>query len=169
MTTPRANGSGTVRRSSECSGTKTSRNVGGGVAGSSGAAGSAGVATLCGWVGACTAASVETASSSSDTVSGSRVPGRYGSGSGSASQDVRRLDVAVDDTLRVRVGEPAQDVAADGERVVERQRPHALEARVERLAVDVLRGQPRHDVVLVSDVVEGDDVRVLHRPAQLRL
>src|SRR5262249_40276484 len=76
-------------------------------------------------------------------------------------QDVRRLQVAVDDPLPVRLGDRARDLLED---VAEHRRlelTRTLEPLVERLAADVLH----HDVARLpgahTERVDRDDVRVV--------
>jgi hypothetical protein len=53
-------------------------------------------------------------------------------------EDVRRLDVAMDDAFRMRVCESAKQIARDGDGLGQRKRTRAAQAREERLAVDEL-------------------------------
>jgi hypothetical protein len=80
-------------------------------------------------------------------------------------QDVLRLDVAVDDALRVRPLERAGQLLGDSQRVVHRQVHLAREARAERLALDARHGEPRERRPIRAGehprVEERHDVRVL--------
>jgi hypothetical protein len=75
-------------------------------------------------------------------------------------QDVLRLDVAVDDAVRVRLAERVGDLARDAQRLVDRKLALAVELVAQRLAGDV-----RHHVVQqpvgLPRVEEWQDVRVL--------
>src|SRR2546423_343230 len=75
-------------------------------------------------------------------------------------QNIFRLDVAVDDSLRVRVRQPIRGLAADLYRRVDWQLPFAIYSDSQSLAADV-----RHQIVEqrldVTRIVEGEDVRVL--------
>ena len=55
-----------------------------------------------------------------------------------AEQDVLRLDVAVDEAVVVREGQPVRDVERELERAPQRQRPGADDQILQVLAVDVL-------------------------------
>ena len=84
-------------------------------------------------------------------------------------EDVGRLDVAMDDSLRVRVRQAAQQIGGDAESLVERERARAAKSGQQSLAVDVLGGQERHEIAVVADFVQRDHVRMLHGAAQLGL
>ena len=74
-------------------------------------------------------------------------------------QDVLRLDVAVDDSLLVRVLERRGDLICDPQRVGQRELPLAFETLVDRLA-----GDERHHVIemplVLAEVVDREDVGV---------
>ena len=74
---------------------------------------------------------------------------------------LRRLEIAMDDALAMRLVERVGDLGGDLQRLVERKRPF-LEARGQRLAVEM-----RHDEVVravdVPDVVDAADVRMVQR------
>ena len=74
-------------------------------------------------------------------------------------QNVLRLDVAVDDTVRVCAGERARDRGPDLGNVPERKRALTGNALLERLALDVLEDDELAAVLLAA-VKHGDDVRV---------
>ena len=76
-------------------------------------------------------------------------------------EDVRRLDVAVDDAGRVRGVERVGDL--DG--IVEEQRPSAAACRdapAQRRAVEHLHDEERQ-VAVLADVIERADVRMVER------
>lgn len=75
----------------------------------------------------------------------------------------------MDDALAVRVGQGAEDVRGDAQRLVERQRARLLQPRLQRLALDVLGGQEGDDVLFVARLEERDEVRMMQRREQLRL
>ena len=75
-------------------------------------------------------------------------------------EDVLRLDVAVDDAARVRGAERAGDLDRVGDRLVDRQAPHAADPLLERLALDVLEDDVG-PAVLLARVDHADDVRVV--------
>ena len=86
--------------------------------------------------------------------------------------DVRGLDVAVDHAARVGVGDrlehaeedldpPLEAEARVGERVAGGE---LLDDRLERLALDVLHHEEVLPLFVDADVVNRDDVRVLHAP-----
>src|SRR5205085_5397574 len=87
-------------------------------------------------------------------------------------QNVRRLEVAMDDPARVRLAEAARDLTPDDERVTHVEETVALQARGERLAREVLH---RDEELLdgaafdLPIVVERDDVRVLELREEARL
>ena len=58
-------------------------------------------------------------------------------------QDVVRLDVAVHDAARVRVGEGARDVAQDADDFGDRERSPVGQATPERFALDERHGEVR--------------------------
>ena len=87
------------------------------------------------------------------------------------NHDVRRLDVAVDDPVRMREREAGADVGADLSDALGEERPFLSDDVAERLALDVLH----HDVVrpvVGAGVVHAHDVgmvqcrRVLRFPAE---
>src|SRR4029453_18973677 len=71
-------------------------------------------------------------------------------------EDVRRLEIAMDDLFPMCGVEGTCDLSRVEQRLVERQRP------LERSTLDVLHDQER-DVVLMADVVEPADVLMLER------
>jgi len=82
-------------------------------------------------------------------------------------EDVRRLDVAVDDAAGVRGVETVGDLDAEIEHAVERQRS-ARDLLLQRVAVEQLH----HDELLalvLADVVNRADVRVVERRGHARL
>ena len=78
---------------------------------------------------------------------------------GALDHDVVGLHVAVDDALRMRVGESPADVAQDLSELRRRHRPASSDAVAERLAVDE-RHDEEHDVVDVVHGKDRNDVRV---------
>jgi hypothetical protein len=80
-----------------------------------------------------------------------------------AEPDVARLDVAVHDPARVRVGQRVGGVARDPQRLPQRKRAVGAEALGHRAAGDVLADEVRGPLVL-ADVVHGDSVRVIPEP-----
>ena len=83
-------------------------------------------------------------------------------------QDVRRLDVAVHETARVRGVERCGDLRADGDRPGRLERALRSEQRAKVGAVH----EPHREIdtaVDVAGVVDRDDVRVLERHHELRL
>ena len=79
-----------------------------------------------------------------------------------SEEDVRRLDVAVDDTGRVRVLEAAGDLPGDVERGAERQRT-ARDASLQGLALVAGHHQVRQAVRRLANLVDGADVLVFER------
>ena len=75
---------------------------------------------------------------------------------------VARLQIAVDDAVAVRAIERVGDLGRVADDLVGRQRP-ARQPRGQRLALEVLHDQ-EGDAVLLADVVEHADVRVVQRP-----
>src|SRR5262249_27915725 len=75
-------------------------------------------------------------------------------------QDVRRLDVAMDDEVAVREGDGAADLLKDGEPLLEGGRP-ALAVVEKRLALDVLHDEVRLAFGRGAAVEELRDVRML--------
>lgn len=76
-----------------------------------------------------------------------------------AEEDVRRLEVAVDDALRVDGDERAREVAGDGERGVDVQGALTGETVLEVFAREELGDQARPAVRELQRVEDGDDVR----------
>ena len=74
-------------------------------------------------------------------------------------QDVRWLEVGVDDALRMGERESVRDLDGDAHGVAGLERTHALDATFERSAREVLHHDVRK-VVHLADVEDGDDVRV---------
>ena len=83
-------------------------------------------------------------------------------------EDVRGLDVAVDEPARVRSVERARDLATDGERPLRLERAFLGEQRLQFAAGDVAHSQVELPVDLAG-VVDRDNVRVLERSCNLRL
>ena len=81
---------------------------------------------------------------------------------------VRGLEVAVEDALLVRGGEPAAELARDFEGLVGRQPPDAPHERGEVLAVDELHREEQV-VVRLGHVVHAADRRVRDLPRQAHL
>ncbi len=85
-----------------------------------------------------------------------------------AENQVGRLDVAVDDAVLVGEGEAAADLDDQLDALARVERSAPPDQLGQRLARDVLHGDERLAVVL-ADVVDGDDVRVLQPRRQPRL
>ena len=83
-------------------------------------------------------------------------------------QDVVRLDVAVDHTALVRVGERVGDLAQDPSRLVRREHAALVQALGEVVAVDV-RHHEEDELLLLVDGVDRDDVRMRELRGRLRL
>ena len=83
-------------------------------------------------------------------------------------EDVRRLQVAVDEPVLVRVREPGSDLGRDRPGLGVRERPAVAEALLERAARQVLEDHERPPA-LASVVVEAADVRVRQRSDGPRL
>ena len=75
-------------------------------------------------------------------------------------QHVLRLDVAVDDAVRVRKGKGATDLDGELQGPSHRQGPRAPDQLLQVLALDVLEDDVLHPVRL-APVDDGDDVRVV--------
>ena len=75
--------------------------------------------------------------------------------------EVRRLDVAVDETLARRRRQRARDLEPDAQRRLQRQRPDAFDEAFQRLAVDELH-RVEEPLRIDAQVVDGGDVRVAH-------
>ena len=75
-------------------------------------------------------------------------------------EDVLGLDVAVDDPLRVGIGERRGHLAEQPDRVGDRQLARSRQARTERFAFDQGHGVVRQAVGLASGE-QRDDVRML--------
>ncbi len=84
-----------------------------------------------------------------------------------ADEDVRRLDVAMDDAVLVRVREPAAGLGDDVELLPEGQRiaPNAI---LEILPLQILHRDEGSSLLVVAEVVDGDDVRVLESRHRFR-
>jgi hypothetical protein len=80
---------------------------------------------------------------------------------GAVEHDVRRLEVAVDDTAGVRGHQPGAQRVRHLHALVLRQPPDPLEERRQVLAVDELH-RDEGDAVGLTDVVDPADVRVRH-------
>ena len=81
--------------------------------------------------------------------------------------DVRALDVAVDDAAGVRLDQRVVDLHRDADRLAHGDRP-AMDPVRQQFALDVLH----HDVVgplVLADVVDGGDVRRAQRRGRARL
>ena len=86
-----------------------------------------------------------------------------------AQQDIGRLHVAVDQARGLMHGfQRPGELGADRDRPLRRQAPSSIEQLPKVDPVDPLHHQVEA-AVLVADVVDGDDVRVVHRGGQLRL
>ena len=84
-------------------------------------------------------------------------------------EHVGRFQIAVDDPLAVREGEPAQRLPDDVQRPRERQRPwRFLDQVVQRLALQELHHQKRHAAV-DPEIRHRDDVGMRQRRQRLRL
>ena len=75
-------------------------------------------------------------------------------------QDVRRLDVAVDEVHLVRGGESRGDLLADPQYLGNVERAGAVEALLQRLAGDELHDEVGQSFLVAADVVDLDDVLV---------
>ena len=84
-------------------------------------------------------------------------------------EQVLRLDVAVDDALRVRGGERRRGLRGDPQDALLGQLRLAREALGERLALEELHHDERAAVVGVAEVGDVDDVLVADRRRELRL
>ncbi len=76
-------------------------------------------------------------------------------------EDVVGLDVTVDDALLVGVGERQQQLAADLQARLERQRAARLQPFAQRLSFQELHDEVRAKRRVEAEIVDGDDVRVL--------
>ena len=83
-------------------------------------------------------------------------------------EDVRRLDVPVDEPAVVRRVERARDLLQQVERLPEPERPLLLQQRAQVDALDVAHGDVE-EAVRLARVVDRDDVRVVERGGDLRL
>jgi len=72
-------------------------------------------------------------------------------------EDVLRLDVAVDEALVVREGEPARDLQRQLDRLANRQRPFAVDELLQVLSIDVLEDDELATVLLTA-VDHRDDI-----------
>ena len=82
-------------------------------------------------------------------------------------EEILGLQIPVDDALLVRRRETMRHLARDVDGLADRQRA-CLQAVAQRLALEQLRDDVRSPV-LVADVVDGEDVRVVERRGGLRL
>ena len=82
--------------------------------------------------------------------------------------DVGRLEIAVDDTRGVGVGDPVQDLLHDRQLVFECRKPAALEQILQVLALEQLHGHEDAPGVFAK-LVEGDHVRVVEPGGGLSL
>jgi hypothetical protein len=85
---------------------------------------------------------------------------------GETQEDVRRLEIAVDDPLAVRGAEGAGHGARDPGRSLGRELAHAPEEIGERLALEQLHHQEGVASLGLADVVDLDDVGVPQAPAE---
>jgi putative protein-disulfide isomerase len=83
-------------------------------------------------------------------------------------KDVLWLDVAVDDLVAVGAADRAGDLDRVGDRLVDRQPPHAADALLERLTLDVLEDDVG-PVLVLAGVDHADDVRVREAGDRARL
>ena len=83
-------------------------------------------------------------------------------------QQIRRLDVAVDQPLGMRRRQPRGCLMADADNLRHLQRAGAVEALLHRLPGDVLHDEVRKSIELV-DAVNGDDVVVADGGGRLSL
>src|SRR5262249_15657423 len=83
--------------------------------------------------------------------------------------DVRRLEIAMQDPVRVRRREAARERDDDGERLVDAELPLAREQRAERLPLQQLHQEEQPAVVALPEVEHLDDRRVTHAIARARL
>lgn len=74
-------------------------------------------------------------------------------------EDVRRLEIGVNDALRVREREPVRHLDRDADRVAGLERTGLLDALLHRSAREVLHDDERR-IVDLADVVDGHDVRM---------
>ncbi len=89
---------------------------------------------------------------------------------GLREEEVRRLDVAVDDALVVRALQADAGLRRDAEREVGRERAEALDQLMEILALEVLHHQEGQAPLLVAPrAVDADDVRRVDRRRRLGL
>ena len=72
-------------------------------------------------------------------------------------QDVRRLDVAVDQSLSMRRGQPGRRLHADAQDLFQLQRAALIDAFLKRDAVDIFHDQVGQAIDLI-DAVDVDDV-----------
>ena len=82
-------------------------------------------------------------------------------------EEVLRLQIAVDDPLRMRGGETVGKLARELERLGRHHRP-AREHRAQRRALEQLADDIRL-AILLANVVNGDDVRMVQRTGRARL
>src|SRR5581483_6975532 len=87
---------------------------------------------------------------------------------GAVDEDVRRLDVAVDEPRRVRVREGARELAAEAHRLGPGDPPALLEARRQRPAGQELEREPGRALVLARGD-DADDPRMLQAREDLAL
>ena len=84
-------------------------------------------------------------------------------------EHVRRLHIAVDDAVRVRVRQRVGHLAHDRDDVGERQPPFALEPALERLALDERHCEVHEPVRRFAGGHHRDDVRMSERCRESRL
>src|SRR5688572_22566783 len=82
-------------------------------------------------------------------------------------QNVGGFDVAMNDAAIMRISKTLKDVIGDLERGLQIESDVTSQQRQQGLAVDVLHGEVGDALAGVSDLVEGDDVGMNQRPAQL--
>src|SRR3569623_123300 len=83
--------------------------------------------------------------------------------------DVARLEVAVNDALRVRDLECVAELLPDREHATQRQRPHRFELVRQRVAAQQLHDEVEDAVVGLADVVDVDDIGLVEPAREPRL